>query len=250
MVDRPDRRWPTLQSSELAGGGRRYVPGDQGDRPLDQVEHGGAVDVDEIEVEPEVLSGVDLPAIETNAIERLVFPGGLYKTIGARLPRHGLRLIERQAVGIDARLVRGGHQLQIEAAPAPWPAIGDDLDHRKPQKTGGRGYVKMAGAAVVDLEHGGSRPADLLDQHDRVVLRTGAARRQQARAAGMIAERHAGRPPGLRAGIAGGEAERRKAGEAACATPCVPDDHRCRGHPARQLIWGWGPGGNRNVLAF
>ena len=71
----------------------------------------------------------------------------------------------------------------------------------------------MAGAAIMDLEHGGSWPADLLDQHDRVVPRTGAAGRQQARAPAMIAERHAGRHPGLRAGTADGQAERRKAGE-------------------------------------
>ena len=177
-------------------------------------------------LEPEVLSGVNLPAVETNPVERLVFQCGLQKTVCARLPRGSLRLIERQAVGIDAWPVRSGHQLQIEAAPAPWPEIGDDLDHREPQKPGGRGHVEMPGAAVVDFEHGRSWPADFFDQHDWVVPSASAAGGQQAPAAGTSAERHAGGRPGFRTGIPGDGAEQGKANEMARAAPGSLDHDR------------------------
>ena len=134
----------------------------------------GTVDVDDVEVEAQVLRRGDLPAVEADAVERLVLLHGLQEPIGARDTLHGLRLVERQPVAVDARLVRRAHQLEIEPGPVPRAAIDDDLDHRERQKARGRRDVEITGPTVADLEHGGPRPDDLLDQNDRIGPRAGA----------------------------------------------------------------------------
>ena len=178
----------------------------------------GTVDVDDVEVEAQVLRRGDLPAVEADAIERLVLLHGLQEPIGARDPLPGLGLVERQPVAVDARLVRRAHQLEIEPGPVPRAAIDDDLDHRERQKARGRRDVEITGPTVADLEHGGPRPDDLLDQNDRIGPRAGAARRQQAHAAGLVAESQTAGRPGLR-GCGRPEAKRRRGADAEQETP-------------------------------
>jgi hypothetical protein len=179
------------------------IPGEQDDRALDQVEYRRAVGVEDVEIESEILRRVDLTAVEPDAVERLVLLDGVPEPVGLGDPLKGPRLVERQAVGVDARLIRPDHQLEIEPRPTPRPAVDDDLDHRQAQKADRRRDVEVAGAGVCDLERGRAGPDDLLDQDDRIVRGAGTVGTEQPRAAGRIAERQATGRPGLRGPAAG-----------------------------------------------
>ena len=152
----------------------------------------------------------------------------MQEAVRARDALEGLRLVERQPVGVDARLVRPGHQLEIEAGPAPRPAIDDDLDHREAQKAGRGRDVEMTRPAVADLEHGRARPDDLLDQNDRIVPRAGAARRKQPCPAGAIAEAHAAHRQRLGGRGAGRDAKERNGNQAPEEEPDRSADGRPR----------------------
>ena len=180
---------------------------------MDQVEDAPPVGIEDIEVEPEVIPGIDAAAVEADAIEGLVFLPGLLEAIGLCHAVKGLWLIERQPVGIDARLVRGGPELEIEARPPPGTTVGDDADDREAEETDRRRDIRMTRAVIANHQDRGPRPRDLLDQHDRIAEGALAARREQPGTAELVAERQAAGHPGLGMQATAPEADDHHAGE-------------------------------------
>ena len=110
---------------------------------------GPAVGIDDVEVEAQVHRRVDAAAVEADPIERLVLLHGLLEAVGPREPAEGLRLVERQAVAVDARPASGVvRSSRSKPHQRHGPRLITTLTTREREKAA-RGRDQLAAVAVV-----------------------------------------------------------------------------------------------------